>query len=231
MNIKDILNNVLGQSGFIQKEAFFGSSDPDDIQMTAIANRAATEIRDYFRWPTLRNSYTFDMITGQIRYALPADYGDMIPDSAWETEGNRKVDLPVPQGRWFMYKFTSWSDGGTIRARLYGDEIEVHDPVTGESFEFEYVSRFAVEKRDTGDRKEYFEEDTDLWLLDDQLLILGIQAHWMQSKLMPQYVEHFANYNRKMSEAIGRSTGGQTIGGVPRPLRNDPYYPLWRPGS
>jgi hypothetical protein len=66
--------------------------------------------------------------------------------------------------------------------------------------------------------------------MDDQLLILGIQAHWMQTKLMPQYMEHMGNYNRKMTEAIGRNVGGSKIGGVcsGRFGRGAPYYPLWR---
>jgi hypothetical protein len=49
---------------------------------------------------------------------------------------------------------------------------------------------------------------------------------------MPQYTEHFGNYNRKMTEAIGRSTGGKTIGGFTRGGgygRGSPYYNLWRP--
>jgi hypothetical protein len=131
-----------------------------------------------------------------------------------------------------MYKFTNWSDGGTLRVRMYGNEIEVHDIDAGQSFTFEYVSKWVVKAQDATP-KELFSEDTDTFDLDDQLLILGIQAHWQQAKLMPSYQEHFANYYRKMAEAIGRASGGRTIGGTGQRYAGDesPYYPLWRKSS
>ena len=128
-----------------------------------------------------------------------------------------------------MYKYTSYSAGGTYRIKKYGNEIEViSDAEDNTSFQYEYVTKWVVQAGD-GSRKELFTDDTDTFILDDQLLILGIQAHWMQTKMMPQYHEHMGNYSRKMSEAIGRSNSGRTIGGSSRGMgRRDPYYPLWR---
>ena len=196
--------------------------------MITIANRAAYEIMNYWKWPELRTTGHVDLQSGQTRYVLPTDFQDLVPDSAWEADGERRVEWPVPDGRWFMYKFTSWSDGGTMRVRRYGNEIEIHDPVTGEAFDYEYISKWPIQAADTT-RKELFTLDTDTFLLDDQVLILGIQAHWQQAKLMPSYQEHFGNYTRKLAEAIGRANGGSTIGGLRRPGSDSPYYPLWRP--
>ena len=232
MDLKDILNNVLGQSGFLQRSSFTSSGDPDDVQMVAIANRAAIEIANYYNWSELRTASTINLITGTTLYDLPSDFKDMVPGSLWELDGERPVEYAVPDGRWYMYKFSTWSDGGTIRVRRYGSQLEVHDPETDSGFQFEYVSKYAV-RATAGTPKEFFTLDTDTWALDDQVLVLGIQAHWMQTKLMPQYVEMFANYNRKMTEAIGRSFGGRTIGGINSSLAGDrsPYYPLYRPSS
>jgi hypothetical protein len=230
MDLKTILNNVLTQSSFLEKGGFTTSSDPDDKQMVAMANRAAYEIMNYWNWPELRSTGHIDLNSGQFRYVLPPDFQDLVPDSAWQGDGERRVEWPVPNGRWFMYKFSSWSDGGTMRIRRYGNEIEVHDPASGESFDYEYISKWPIVSAE-GERKELFTEDTDEFLLDDQVLILGIQAHWQQAKLMPSYAEHFGNYNRKMAEAIGRANGGTTIGGPRHPNRFSPYYPLWRPSN
>jgi hypothetical protein len=258
MTILEILNQVLMQSSFLKKDSFSSDSDPDDLQMMAIANRVAYEIFNFYDWGTLRNVAVLDMIEGQNSYDVPPDYQSIVPDSAWETDGSRKVDLPASDAAWYQYKFSSLTTGGTIRARFYGDRIEVIEPFNGGSFTFEYVSKYPitsayVPKADggegtwsidlsppqigylwdedywsiTGAPKEFFSEDSDAWRLDDQLLILGIQAHWMQAKLMPQYMEHMANYRSKMAEAIGRSNAGQTIGGAPALMRRDPYTKLW----
>ena len=105
--LKDMLNQVLAESSFLERANFAGSSDPDAKQMVAIANRVVEEIRDYFEWPTLRKKYTVDLQTGQPRYTLPSDYRTLLPDSAWEADGGRPVDLPVQEGSWYLFKFSS----------------------------------------------------------------------------------------------------------------------------
>jgi len=231
MDLKVILNNVLAQSGFLEKGGFTTSADPDDKQMVAIANRVAYEIMNYFQWNELRTTSQISVNPGQSRYQLPVDYQDLVPNSAWEDEGERQVEFPVPNDRWFLYKYTSYSAGGTYRIRKYGNEIEViSDAEDNTSFSYEYISKWVV-LDDEGARKELFTVDTDTFLLDDQLLVLGIQAHWQQAKLMPSYTEHFGNYSRKLAEAIGRSNAGKTIGGRASGSgmgRRSPYYPLYR---
>lgn len=229
MTLVTMLNNVLMQSGFLKKGSFTTGDDPDDDQMVAIANRAAYEIFNFYKWEPLRNVYTINFQEGQEVYTLPEDYQDMMPNSAWELEGERPVDFPVPDNMWFMYKFTNWGDGGTVRARKYGNQIEVIQPTGSEGFQFEYISKWPI-KSEGGQRKEFFTADTDTWMLDDMLLILGIQAHWQQAKLMPSYPEHYANYMNKMKEAIGRANGSRTIGGYQGSTfwnTRAPYTPLW----
>lgn len=224
--LKDMLNDVLAQSGFLEKTSFALSSDPDDKQMVAIANRVALEISQFYDWGSLRKSTEINLITGTSRYQLPNDFKSFVPDSAWETDGSRPVELPTPDGRWYLFKFSAFSDGGTLRAKFYGNELEIHDAVTGESFKIEYISNSPI-KDISGAVKERFTADTDTFILDDQLLVLGIQAHWMQTKLMPQYKEHLNNYMIKMNEAIARSAGGRTIGGTPANPSRSPYTKLW----
>lgn len=230
MTILEILNDVLSQSGFLERGAFANSTNVDDKQMFAIANRVSYEIVNFYTWTELRQEHDIDLVDGTLRYDLPSDFRDFIPDSCWEEDGSRQAEFPVPDARWFMYKFSSFSDGGTLRMRKYGNELEVHDPSTGDSFSFEYISKNAIEDA-ASTAKERFTVDTDTWLLDDQLLTLGVQAHWQQTKLMPSYREHMQNYFNKMNEAIGRSTGGRTIGGADSGKlgRRSPYTPLFLP--
>ena len=224
--LNEMLNNVLMQSGFLKVAQFTGTIDPDNNQMVAIANRVAYEILNFYPWNGLLKETTINLTTGQALYPLPADFQSIISDSAWEADGSRKVDMPVSNAEWYMFKFSAFSDGGTIRARLMGKEIEVIDPNTGDSFQIEYVTKFPILNAIAAPI-EWFTADTDTWLLDDQLLILGVQAHWQQAKLMPSYVEHMQNYMSKMNEAIGRENGAQTLGGRPHYPNRSPYTKLW----
>jgi hypothetical protein len=241
MKLIDMLNQVLSQSGFLERGSYVNSNDPDDKQMIAISNRVAYEMMNWFPWPELRKPFTITMRNllddqdepqpsePQIRYRLPDDFQSLIPESVWEQDGQRQAEFPVPSGRWFQYKFTNWSDGGTLRMRMYGNEVEIHDVEPGQSIDMEYISKYPV-KDESGALKASFNNDNDEFLLDDQVLILGIQAHWMQTKLMPQYQEHYSNYLSKMAESISRSSGSRTLGGRSTKYfgRGAPYYPLYR---
>ena len=50
MTLIEMLNEVLSQSGFIERSVFVQSVDVDDKQMVSIANRVNTEINNYYPW-------------------------------------------------------------------------------------------------------------------------------------------------------------------------------------
>lgn len=233
MKLVDILNNVLEQSGFLSRDSYAASTDPDDKQMVAIANRVAYEIMNFYKWGELRNTAGIEWEFNKTVYDLPVDFQDYVPNSMWEQDGSKPVEFPVPDRRWYMYKFSTWSNGGLIRMKKLGNKVEISEPENSANSDrvvFQYISKWCILAEDSS-RKEFFTLDTDSFLLDDQLLILGIQAHWMQTKLMPQYQEHMMNYRAKMNEAIGRSAGARTIGGsngIGKPYNGSPYYPLYR---
>ena len=226
MTLLDMLNAVLSQSSFLKKSFFSASADVDDVQMMAIANKTAYEIMNFYDWMELRTVDTITLVSGTTEYDLPADFQSWVPDSAWEEDGSRKVDIPVSNATWYQYKLSSLTSGGTIRARMYGDTLQVIEPFTGGSISYEYITKYPILDAG-GTPKELFTSDTDTFLMDDQLLILGIQGYWQQAKMMPTYQEHIANYMVKMNEAIGRTTGGQTIGGITQIGRRSPYTKLW----
>ena len=226
MTLLDMLNAVLSQSSFLRRPFFSASADVDDVQMMAIANKTAYEIMNFYDWMELRTSAEITLVSGTTEYSLPTDFQSWIPDSAWEEDGSRKVDIPVSNAVWYQYKFSSLTSGGTIRARIYGDTLQVVEPFDGGVISFEYISKYPILDVALAP-KELFTADSDTFLMDDQLLILGVQAYWQQAKMMPTYQEHIANYMVKMNEAIGRTTGGQTIGGITQIGRRAPYTKTW----
>ena len=224
----EMINSVQAQSGFLELDAISGNTDPDVKQLLAIANRAQREIRDYYFWPQLRKTIDISLNTDQFEYGLPDDFRSLVPDSVWELDGNKPAQFPVPDSQWYMYRFSGFSTGGCIRIKRVGSNIQVQGQNDGDDVSLEYISHYAI--KDSNDLlKESFTDDNDTWLLDDRLLELGIQAHWAETKMLPQAGRWYANYMNKMSEAIGRSEGSQIIGGCrSHSGRGAPYYPLFR---
>lgn len=228
MNLKDILNSVLLESGFVEKDQFAQTTDPDDKQMVAIANRVSQEIMKWAQWSVLKKDHTVVM-TDSLTYPLPTDFLHLVADSVWEVDGSRQVELPTPNGRWYMYKFSAFSDGGTLRARLYGDTIELYDTQSGEDFIFEYVSNMCITDVN-GVPKPYFTMDNDIFILDEETIVRGVQAKWAKTKMMPQADEWRGEYFTTMSGAVARDVGARTIGGLGGDgrMNESPYYPLWQ---
>ena len=229
MILKDMLNEVLAMSAHIKKSAFATSNDVDDQQMFAIANRVRQEIVSYRDWGALRKEHQISMLDNQYRYALPADWYELVTDSIHENASWKTVEVNVPEERWYEYKFGSTSDGNRFRARFYGNNIEFSEVQQDEVIRMEYVSRYSV-KDDTGALKERFTSDTDEWLLDDDLFMLGVQANWAETKMLPQTGLWQNNYRDKMRSAIGREAGGEKIGGARRRhvIGMAPYTPLYK---
>ena len=175
MNLRDLLNEVLAQSAHIKKANFANSSDVDDQQMVSIANRVLFEVRDFYPWGILRKVFNITQVGGIYRYPMPSDFLTMVPDSGWLEAGNRKVDVPVPDGRWYQYKSNGVASGGTVRCRFVGKEIEIADPQDDEVFSFEYITNLVV-RDSTGLFRSRYSADTDESILDDQVMMLGIQA-------------------------------------------------------
>ena len=245
MNLKEILNNVLAESSFLEKPSFASSADVDDKQMVAIASRMAYKIFNFYNWSAMRKTWVLEMTEDpdanndgtpddpvpNTVYDLPSDWQTLVPDSVWETDGSRRVELPVPENRWFLYKHTVFSDGGTMRARLYGKTIEIHDPEPGESMTMEYITNTPITASD-GTPKQRFTADDDEFILDPEMLITGVQWKWAHAKMMPQVAEWRQDHMTAVNGAIGRDAGGRTIGGQSANsdwMRNrGPYYPLYQ---
>jgi hypothetical protein len=227
MNLLQILNEVLSQSGFLKRGSFMSSQDADDIQMGAIANRVAYEILNHFDWPEAEVIGGIMMQDGITLYELPEDFQSLVPDSEW-TDAGVKADLLLNKPEWFTGRLGTGTGGSQIQYRLRGrSALEVLEPNPGETLTFSYITKYPILNQ-SGQLIERFTADSDRFLLDDQLLVLGVQSHWAQTKMFPTAEQWRANYNAKLNEAIGRHSGGKTIGGSFKPRNRSPYTPLWK---
>lgn len=88
--LKAILDSVMQESGFLVPASYTSSTNPDDVQLVALANAASDDIREMGLTGTRR--FASIPMDGSGDYDLPTDFHAYIPDTAWV--GTRKVDLP-----------------------------------------------------------------------------------------------------------------------------------------
>ena len=95
-SLKTILDSVMQESGFLVPTSYTSSTNPDDVQLVALANAASDDIREIGLTGARR--FASIALDGSGDYALPADFLAYVPDTAWV--GTRKVDFPFGPQDW-----------------------------------------------------------------------------------------------------------------------------------
>lgn len=220
-SLKEILNAVLLESGFLTPASYTSSTNPDDAQLVALANAASDDIREIGLSGTRRfASITLD---GTGDYALPADFHAYVPDTAWV--GTRKVDLPLTPQDWACLKATGVSLY-EYRARLINTLRTLGD-ANGDTLTFEYVSSYPWTDG-ASVAKAAATDDTDVWTLDGRLIKLATKWRWKKEKGIEDWTADQQLYQRHANYLRGRDGGAKAlIFGDPMWSPSAPYTNLW----
>jgi hypothetical protein len=204
MTLKEALDRVLAEAGFLQLSSYASNTDAEAQQLVALANREANRLSKH-PWNKLRKTWALSM-TSATSYALPADYRQFVPDTAWsETD---RGEFPVTSEVWSYYNARGIDSGLLLRMRLTDGEMQIQNPDNGQVVNLEYISKYPIEDAAEA-AKERFTADTDVWLLDDDLLTQGILWRFRQVKGLDWQVdfqEYRSMYNRERASDGGSRT-------------------------
>jgi hypothetical protein len=208
--LKEILNSVLGQSAFLQRDSFASGTDVDDIQMVEFANRAAHEIRTSFPWNMLRESHQVTLQTGVLEYDLPADFDWYLSETMWKSQGARHVVIPTSDRYWAYIKAGNPGTRINYYAKFINGKLVFTSVDAGDVINFDYISENAI-MDSAMQPKDRFTEDTDTFLLDDSTLVRGTQAYWKTEKEMPTGALDMQNFRKDLLRDIGQDTPAKVI--------------------
>lgn len=210
MVLQDVLNAVMGETGFQVPPAYVGSSNPDDAQMVFLANRAASFLREEGFY---RLHKTLEIpLTAATEYDLPSDFLAYVPDTAYINGRVDPIDLPTSPDFWAYLKSSSGPSGLIYRARLLAGKLHIHNPQPSDTLRFEYVSNAPILDANGTDFKQRFTSDADQWLLDDDLLILEVKWRFGKAKGLDDWQKDEQMAMRHRSAVRARDAGSQTLG-------------------
>lgn len=138
---------------------------------------------------------TGTMQFSQVEYPLPADWKKQIGQTEWDRTNRWPLMGPVTPQAWQSFKSGIVYAGPRERFRILQNTIAVNPPPpAGLLFSFEYISKNWVIGVD-GLRKPEFTADTDTFVFDESLMILGVKTLWLQAKGLDYSIEaaQFAN--------------------------------------
>lgn len=225
MTLLQILNAVQSESGFLLSSAFVGSGNPDDGQMVGLANRATAFLREKgFNKCVQRNTTT---LTAATSYALPSDFLEIVPDTMRIVGRIDSANFPATASWWSYLQSMAGPVGIPVNVRLINNQLAVYSPEVGAVIAYEYLSNCTIADSG-GTPKVRFTADTDVWQLDDDLLILETRWRYLQAKGLPDWQLVAAEAKNYRNSVAGRDAGSQTITpAVIDPTAIEPFTPLW----
>ena len=158
---------------------------------------------------TLTTSST-TLAFGQESYSLPSDYDYMITGTQWDRGFRWQIYGPLTPGEWQVLKSGLSPTGPRRRFRLMAGKFFL-DPIPFDSntLVYEYYSTSVV-LDSNGNGKAAFTQDTDTYVLPDDLMVLGLIWRWRRAKGL-DYEQEFKTYDDSMSRELARDTASQAL--------------------
>ena len=201
-------------------------------QLLALANQEGIELAKRHSWQTITAEQTFTSTVAETQTgAIPSAFDRFINGTFFNRTAKRHVKGPLTPQEWQFHKSVVATT--IIEAfRQRGDSILITPtPAASQTYAFEYVSKNWCESSGGTDQSAWA-ADTDVGLLPEELMKLGIIWRWKQAKGL-DYAESFRTYESEVANAISRDggkptliVGGNRYSGPRLPIVKDGSWPL-----
>lgn len=185
----DIVNTAAIQLGLDAFDDPFVSQDPLALQLTSLLKSWGRRLWRERRWQFLTREFIFTTVLNQSVYALPADYGRMVNETAQSRTRRWPLGGPVASEEW-QYLKARWVGGSTrLFYRIVSGQLSLYpdtDVPAGEQLAYEYISKYWVQSQGTtAPDKDAPTASSDFLGFDTELCVLGLKLEWLGAKGLP----------------------------------------------
>lgn len=208
MSLLTTIIQVCRRIGIAAPTTVSGSSDPQIIQLMALANEEGQDLSSRYPWQNLQNESTFTTVATQSQGAITtlagAGFRYILNDIMWDRTLLRPVFGPLdPQG-WQALKAQNVT-GPFNQFRIRGDLVLfIPVPVAGNSIYFEWISRYWA--TGAGGAAATWAADADTAYISEEIMAQGIIWRWKSAKGL-SYSEDFEKYERLVNDQMARDGG------------------------
>jgi hypothetical protein len=191
--------------------ALLTSTDPFHVELTALCDEAATDIAKRHDWQKLLTLNTQAGDGSDTTFDLPSDY-DRMPVKArvFQTSTSRSM-MPVTDLDIWLENTLQSGTAPFGEWIILGGQINIR-PALGasDSAKFYYVSKNIVDPASGSNHAVPFTLDTDVFVLPERLLTLGLIWRWRQMKGL-DYAEDMNSFEIALAQEIARDKGSRMI--------------------
>ena len=222
MNLLAMVRAACAEFTLPQPSAVVGSTDTTAIQMLSLANSEGRDLARRYGWQALTREATFTTLAAESQGTLASIIGAsqllryIVNETIWNRSTGEPVLGPRSGGTWQSYKAQTFTSP-FAEYRIRGNELLfLPAPIAGQTCAFEYVSRYWLTDAGGSTYRDAFAVDTDVPLVDDELMLAGILWRWRKAKGF-DYAEEQLAYERQVADAMARDGSKPTLdlGGPP----------------
>jgi hypothetical protein len=214
-----IASDAADEIGIPRPSSIIGSTDQTARRLLALSNREGRSLAEEADWTVLQRLHTFDTVISQEEYDLPSDYNHLLRDSEWDREEQRPLIGPLTPQQWQSIKSGSLGTGLAFRryrivrsasstARTF--RVEPVPTVAGETLAFEYISDQWCSNAAADTTYDEWNADTDVTLLDEDLMILGLVVRFKRSTGL-DFASEADEYARMLTRKKGQDRPSPTL--------------------
>lgn len=213
MSILTIIQSVCTRIGLPSPLSALGSADQQIQQLVALSNEEGEELAERYGWSSLQNEAVFVTLAAELQGSIASiatnKFLYIINDTFWNRTQNRPMFGSLTPTDW--QSLTSSNVAGPFQEyRIKGGNIYLKpSPPAGETCAFEYISGNWCQSA-TGTKQNAWASDTDIGILDENIMKAGLLWRWKQFKGL-DYAEDFRKYEIRVDEAMGRDAGKPTL--------------------
>ena len=216
MNALQIIREACGIVGIPRPNSVSSSQDKGVVQLLGLLNSEGRQLSARFAWESLIREATFQTTAAEDQGALTTligaanAYRYILNDTLWNRDSAQPIIGPNSSLEWQLRKALDLS-GPFTEYRIRGGHLLFNPtPTADEEIAFEYVTKNWCTSSDASEQRRAIEDDEDEVLLDDEIVLAGIEWRWRKAKGL-QYAEDFNAYERMVADAMNRDATKRTL--------------------
>lgn len=216
MNVLEVIQRAANDIGIPRPSVALASTDVQVIQLVEITNRECRELSSRYPWQELTFEQTFTTVAAESQGTLSTiltggrELRYIVNETIWNRSTREPVYGPREGRTWQGYKAVNITSPYS-EYRIRGNELLfLPAPTAGQTCAFEYVTRSTMTDSTGATYRRNAVADTDLFLLDDEIILLGVMWRWRKAKGM-EYSEDFLSYERMVADAMSRNGTKRTL--------------------
>jgi len=186
MTLLTIAHDMSDETKGARPATIAANTNPDAQNALRIINKCGKWMQKAYDWQILRKEQTFTSIAAETQTgALPSDFDRFIPETFWDRSSNNLITGPVSPVEWQGLKVQSFSSQNKKFALRGGAILTQPALAVGVSCAFEYIKVNWCAAAGGGADKAAFTIDTDVALIDEELLTRAAILEYLAGEGQP----------------------------------------------